>query len=360
MPSTSPAAPPTLGTRRPHRPLLACTAVMAVLVVVTLCAMVVDDRRLLGESIWLKPCKFGLAFVLYTATLAWLLSFPHRGSRVTWWMGTAFAVTGIVDVGFIVVQAARGTFSHFNNQTDAVNAIGQTVFMSGVLGLFGANLVIAVMLSWQRVTDRPTSRAISAGLGIAVLGMAMAYLVGGTGPQRVTDAYGRPVELGAGHTVMPGDPPVRDGVGAGVPVLRWSTEGGDLRIPHFLGMHGIQVLILAAVLLARYAPRVPWLRTERTRAHLVGVLALSYTGGMVVLLWQALRGQPVTRPDTATLAAFAVLTAATGAALALVRARARRPRPVLPEIEAAPTVPLPVGRLSAAVRRPGPRPPAGR
>ncbi|NNH69210.1 hypothetical protein HLB23_04885 [Nocardia uniformis] len=348
----APSAPPRSTTRRPHRPLLAATAAMSGLAVFAVLAMIVDDRMLLNESIWLKPFKFGLSFALYTATLAWLLSFPHRGRRVTWWLGTTFAVTGIVDVGFIVVQAARGTFSHFNTQTDAVNSIGQQVFMSGVIGLFLANLVLAVLLSWQRITDPPTSRAIRAGLGIAALGMAMAYLVGGTGRQQVTDAYGRPVELAAGHTVMTDQPPVRDGVGA-MPVTQWSTAGGDLRIPHFLGMHGIQVLLLAAVLLARFAPRIPWLRGERARADAIAVLALGYTALMAVLLWQALRGQAVTRPDGVTLAALGALAAVTAGAFALVRYRAGRDPSPGPDA-------LRGTALSAGVPRPGPSRPASR
>ncbi|WP_067538633.1 hypothetical protein [Nocardia crassostreae] len=319
--TTAPLVP---AARRLHRPLLAATAAMAVLTVVCLAAMAVDDRLLLQESVWLKPFKFAIAFTLYTATLAWLLSFPHRGQRVTWWMGTLFALTAIVDVGFITVQAVRGTFSHFNMQTDAVNTIGQNVFMSGVLGLFGANLVIAVMLSWQRVTDLPTARAIKAGLGIAVVGMAFGYIVvPGTGKQEVTDAYGNPVTLAAGHTVMEGQPLVRDGV-AGMPVTHWSTAGGDIRIAHFLGIHGIQLLIVAAILLARFAPRVPWLRSERTRADLIAVLAVGVAGLMGVLLWQALRGQPVTAPDGLTLMAFGVLAAVTAAGVGLVYARRDR------------------------------------
>ncbi len=45
--------------------------------------MLVDDRQLLGESVWLKPAKFGLAFALYGVTLAWVLRLPHRGRRAT-------------------------------------------------------------------------------------------------------------------------------------------------------------------------------------------------------------------------------------------------------------------------------------
>ncbi|WP_235948909.1 hypothetical protein [Nocardia terrae] len=303
--------------RRLHRPLLGTTIAMAALAVFCLCAMAFDDRMLLGESVWLKPFKFALAFTLYGGTLAWLLSFPHRARRLTWWAGALFALTAVVDVGFIVLQAARGTFSHFNDQHDAVNTIGQQVFMSGVPGLFLANLVIAVTLSWQRVTDRPTSTAIRAGLGIAVFGMALGYTMGFSGKQQTTDAYGHPVTLAAGHTFVHGQPEVRDGV-AGMPVTHWSTAGGDMRIAHFAGLHGIQLLIVAAIVLARLAPAVGWLRPERTRARLIGVLALGYTGLVALLMWQALRGQPVTAPDGETLTALGIVAAVTAAGIAAV------------------------------------------
>ncbi|MGV9673764.1 hypothetical protein ACWDSJ_00640, partial [Nocardia sp. NPDC003482] len=274
---------------------------------------------------WLKPLKFGLAFALYSATLAWLLTLPHKGSRVTWWLGTVFAVTGLVDVGFIVLQAARGTFSHFNmDDVDGVNRIGQVIFTSGVPGLFVANLVIAVVVSWQRLIDRPTARAIHMGLTIAVFGMALAYLMGGTGSQLVRDVAGRPVELAAGHTVLPHPLPVRDDL-PGLPVTHWSTVGGDLRVPHFAGLHGIQVLLLATLTLGYLSRRRPWL-TERVRARLIGILGLSYLTAVALLLWQALRAQPLIHPDARTATAFACLALAWIAATGAVVGWARGPR----------------------------------
>ncbi|MEV6772055.1 hypothetical protein AB0N05_25855 [Nocardia sp. NPDC051030] len=357
-------APLASTTRRLHRPLLATTAGMTVLAVVSLCAMAFDDRMLLNESVWLKSLKFAFAFALYTGTLAWLLSFPHRGQRLTWWMGTAFAVTATADVGFIAVQAARGTFSHFNNyDTDTVNVIGQHVFQYGVPGLFLANLVIALMLSWQKITDLPTTRAIHYGLGIAVVGMALAYFMGYGGKQEVTDAYGKPVTLISGHTIINGQPVVRDGLGE-MPVSHWSTVGGDMRIPHFVGLHGIQILILAALVLARLAPQVPWLRSERARADLIRVLAVGYAGLLGTLLWQALRGQPVTHPDGKTLAALGAVVAVTAAGLGLVYAVRGRTADTSPTVLEAPasmfdvTEPLPA--LSAGAQRPVSAPPARR
>ncbi|MFI6042727.1 hypothetical protein ACIA8C_13895 [Nocardia sp. NPDC051321] len=318
---------------RLHRPLTWMTLTMTGLVVVSLVAMVVDDRMLLGESVWLKPMKFGLAFALYGLTLAWLLSLPHKGSRATWWLGTVFAVTGFVDVGFIAVQAARGTFSHFNTETDAVNQIGQQVFQSGVPGLFLANLIIVLILSWQRLVDRPTARAIHAGLFLAVVGMMLGYLMGFTGKQLVRDADGNVVELVAGHTVL--DPAHRDlsprDAAPGMPITHWSTIGGDLRVPHFLGLHAIQFLLLAVVILSRLAPRYHWLRPDRTRAAIITVLSLAYTGFLAIVFTQAMRAQSLIHPDTTTLTALAGLTAGAALLLALIYWRARTtPNPERP------------------------------
>ncbi|MFK4084322.1 hypothetical protein ACI2LF_09460 [Kribbella sp. NPDC020789] len=299
-----------------HRPLMLMVTAMATLVLVAAAGLLVDDREILNESVWLKPFKFGLSFVLYGATLAWLLSRLRKAKRFGWWVGTAFAVTGVVDVGFIAVQAARGTFSHFNANPDTFNQVGQQVFMSGVIGLFGASLVVAIMLLFQRVGDAPLNRAIRAGIALAVAGMGLAfYLVGAKSSQsRTTDAYGNPVTLAGSHGVG-----VEAG-GPGLPLTHWSTVGGDLRVPHFLGLHAIHALLAVVLLLSLLATRVVWLRSERVRARLVGAAAIAYTGLMAATSVQAFRGQSVIHPDGLTLAifgAFAVLSL-------LVLASARR------------------------------------
>lgn len=327
--AVSPAAPAAPApVPRPHRPLLVACGLMTALLLWSLAGLVLDDRLVAGEPVWAKPAKFAAAFVLYTATLAWLLGLPHRGARATWWMGTVFAVTTVVDVAFVVVQAARGTFSHFNTETDPVNTLGQLIFASGVPGLFVANLVIAVLLVWQRVADRPATVAIRAGLGIAVAGMMLGYLMGFTGTTVARTADGRLVELSGGHVVGAGA--VRADR-AGLPLTGWSTVGGDLRIPHFLGLHGIQVLLLAVVALGWAARRYPALRPEPVRARLLAVLAAGYAGLLALTLWQALRGQPLLAPDTATLAVATALAAGTGCAgWAVLSAGVRRPGPVSP------------------------------
>ncbi|MEV4800343.1 hypothetical protein AB0K18_10025 [Nonomuraea sp. NPDC049421] len=298
-----------------HRPLMIMVAAMSALVVVASVGLFADGRQVLQESVWAKPLKFGASFVMYGATLAWLIPKLRRARRTMWFVGTVFAVAGLIDVGFIAVQAARGTFSHFNAGTDTFNLIGQQIFSTGVFGLFGASLIVAVMLLFQRVGDAALTWALRAGLGLAVLGMALASFITGwtssAGPRTVQDAYGSPVPLVGGHGVGVPD-------GGGMPITNWSTTGGDLRVPHFIGLHSIQVFVLTVLVLTALAARIDRLRHERVRAQLTGVAILGYGALFTITAWQALRGQSLIHPDAATWTALAATAVLTALAAALV------------------------------------------
>jgi hypothetical protein len=303
-----------------HRPLMIMVAAMAGLVVVAGVGLVVDGRELMHESIWSKPFKFGVSFVLYGATLAWMLPKLQRARRTMWTLGTVFAVTGLVDVGFIAIQAARGTYSHFNTNTDTFNQVGQQIFSSGVIGLFGASLLIAIMLLFQRLGERALTWSLRAGIALAAVGMGVAFFIVGAsseGPRTVADAYGKPVTLNGQHGVGVPD-------GGGMPITNWSTVGGDLRVPHFIGLHAIQVFVLAVLVFTALAARVTWLRSERVRAQLAGVVILGYTGLFVITAWQAMRGQSLVHPDAATWTAFGATVAVTALLAVLIVAAARR------------------------------------
>ena len=86
--------------------------------------------------------------------------------------------------------------------------------------------------------------------------------------------------------------------GPGLPGTGWSREHGDLRVPHFVGLHALQLLPLLALALGRR--RWP----EATRVRLTLAAAASYGSLFALLLWQALRGQPLVQPDGLTIAAL--------------------------------------------------------
>ena len=97
--------------------------------------------------------------------------------------------------------------------------------------------------------------------------------------------------------------------GPGVPVTGWSREHGDLRVAHFLGLHALQILPLLAFALAWRG----WQEARRVRVTLAA--AASYTGLFSVLMWQAFRGQSITRPDELTITLLAMWVLLTVAAL---------------------------------------------
>ncbi|MFD9728309.1 hypothetical protein [Streptomyces sp. NPDC059072] len=303
-----------------HRPLTACAALMAGLVLLCGVAMAVDGRTLLGESVWAKPMKFGFAFALYGATLARLLTGLHKGRRLAWWAGTVFALATTAEVGAITVQAARGTISHFNaDRGDPVTLALVPVLTLGVMVIVIAQLVVGVVVLVQRTGGRDLNRAIRAGIGLATAGMLIPvyWMVTGIHERTVTDANGHGIPMYQGHGI--GDPD-----GHGMPLTNWSVTGGDFRVPHFFALHGIQILLVLTAVLIALSARHAWLRDERVRARLVGIAALGYAGFVAVVTWQAGRGQSLIHPDAATLAALAAVLTACAAAAVRVVAGARR------------------------------------
>jgi hypothetical protein len=105
----------------------------------------------------------------------------------------------------------------------------------------------------------------------------------------------------------------------------WSTEGGDLRVAHFIGLHGLQILPLAGYLINRASHRLG----SKHRLALVWLAGLGYFGLILLTFWQAMRGQSIVAPDLLTLAAFASLVIVTGGLSAIVLLHARAQRPVL-------------------------------
>lgn len=288
-----------------HRPLMATACLCALLLAVSVAGVAVDDRVINGEAAWLKPAKFALSILIYNVTLAWLLSLVTRWRPLAWWLGTVIAAVAVVEMAVIIAQVVRGEMSHFNSATP-LNAALYAVMGAMITVLWGATFVIGVLLMFQRIRERSTSWAIRIGVAIALLGMAVGPLMTRPTPAQIDEfSEGAPDVIGA-HTVG-----LTDG-GPGLPLVGWSTVGGDLRVGHFVGIHGLQVMVLLALVLVALSNRLPRLRHDDTRRRLVAVVGAAYTGLTVLTVWQALRGQSVIAPDALTLAAagaLAVLTA---------------------------------------------------
>lgn len=305
-----------------HRPLSAAGFGFAALTAFALVAVLVDDRTLLGEPVWLKVLKFAFAFTAYSFTLAWLIGHMSRARRFGWWTGTVFAALSVIEVGMLVMAAVLGTYSHFNTSEDLANRVLQASFGYGIPIMFAANLAIAVAVLFQRVSDRVATAVVRWGLALSTLGMAAAFALVQHEERVVEDAYGNEVTLGGAHGI--GDPD-----GNGMFLTGWSTTGGDLRVPHFIGLHAIQVLVLVAVVLSALAARRAWLREDAARARVVHAVGLGGLGIFATTVWQAQRGQSLIDVDPVIGACFAASAAVAigGTLLALAKARRDAPPP---------------------------------
>lgn len=172
-----------------------------------------------------------------------------------------------------------------------------------VVVLWTATLVIAVLLFRTRVVDRATTWAIRMATVLALTGAGLGFLM--VTPTEAQLAVDDAPVVGA-HSVG-----VPDG-GPAMSLTGWSTTGGDLRIPHFIGMHALQLLPLFVLALTALASRFALLRREQVRLRLTLVAAGVYTAVFALVTWQALRGQALAHPDGATLGAAAAILAGGG------------------------------------------------
>jgi hypothetical protein len=304
---------------RLHRPLLWVSIALAALVPVAILGALFDDRVLLGHPIWMKPLKFAISLAAYCAALAWMLSLQRRARRVGWWMGTIIAAGIAVEMVLVMIQVVfRGRQLHFNMSTPA-DALIHNIMPTAIYLVWGAMLVVAIQLLFDKPGDRALRWSIRLALGTTLAGMLLANLMFRATPAQEREAAeaGEQLHFGS-HSVG-----VEDG-GAGLPITGWSTEGGDLRIGHFLGVHALQAIPLLALGLVLLARRFQALRPEGPRTALVIVGAASYGGLMWLVTWQAQRGESIVHPGAATLTAVAWWLGATILTSLLVLFRARR------------------------------------
>ncbi|MEF2976783.1 hypothetical protein [Subtercola sp. YIM 133946] len=313
-----------------HRPLLALATAMAALAVVAAVGSVIDPRQITGVPLWNKPLLFAVSVGLYAVTLAWLLGLLTRHRRLAHQVGTIAAGGLAIEMIIIVGVALAGTTSHFNVSTPLATALWGIMAVSIVV-VWMLGVPLAIMLFRTDLGDPARALAIRAGLIIALAGMGLAFLM--TGPQgdQITNYSG----IVGAHTVGPPDG------GAGLPLVGWSTVGGDLRIPHFVGMHALQLVPLTALLLELLARRVPALRDAGTRFGIVWVVVALYVALLGLVTAQALAGESILHPDPVVVA---VVTAVVAAAVLVIVGVIVRRRPYtktaqcqpLPSAESAP------------------------
>lgn len=211
-----------LKIRKLNPPLYYAGLVHAGLFLIFIPLYTLDDRLITGINAWIKPMKFALSITIYLWTFAWLLQYVQSVKKVKF-ISWGIIVCMVVEMVIITLQAARGVPSHFN-----ITSVQNAILFSTMGTFIGINtlLVLYVLILFftkaVTISDRITRVAWRAGLLLFFLG-------GISGGLMVTNLA---------HTV--GAP---DG-GPGLPFVNWSTVAGDIRVAHFITLHGLQLVPL--------------------------------------------------------------------------------------------------------------------
>jgi len=267
--------------------MMRMAAVSTALLGVALGGLLFDDRLITGAPAWLKPAKFGASGAIYLVTMSWMMRDVSRTRTVR----VATSLIGWIlalETAVIAVQAARGTTSHFNIDTPLDSAI----FSAMGFGIATVWIMSAVLL-WQHLrtpaTDRTMAMALRIGLALNIAGAGVGWTMTQPRPAQLAAMQRgeRPFQVGS-HTVGAADG------GEGLPLTQWSRTHGDLRIPHFVGMHAWQLLPLLLL----------GLRCVRTASHdgpertFILMASTACAALFIAALVQALAGHPLLPPTT--------------------------------------------------------------
>jgi len=269
-PASAAPGPWTLARLAADSPRYTALAVLLALAMLPLfAAFLLDERLFQGINVWIKPLKFHAALVIYLITLAAFARFASAElrSRPWWrWYERLVVLAVVLELIWIGGAAALGTASHYNESTPLATAVYSFMGVAAVL-LTSASATLAWAIHRHPAGD--LSAAVRTGL---VWGLGLTLVLTLVTAQTLSGMDS--------HWVRgtPND-------AAGLWLLGWSRDGGDLRAAHFFATHAMHAVPLAALICARLfgpAARAP-----------VRFAALAYAGFVAIVFVRALRGLPL-------------------------------------------------------------------
>jgi uncharacterized membrane protein (DUF485 family) len=203
-----------------------------------------------GPVSWRKPILFGISFGITNFSLAWVMTFLPKVRARAWLLMGALGIASLVEVSLITMQKWRGVPSHFNAETPFDAAVfGWMGQMVGVVALVIVTLTVWSLFSLN--TSPSMAWAVRAGLILLVFGQAFGVLiiVNGLAPETTYEAA----------SIFGG--------------------AGQLKVPHSVAIHALQVLPFLGWLLAFTS----WPGIRRTRVVIIAAAGYIGLAGVSVL-----------------------------------------------------------------------------
>ncbi|WP_420399663.1 hypothetical protein [Flagellimonas sp.] len=256
-----------LGTIKQHSPILFAIGMFHfILAVVCIIGFFIDDRMLVGINVWIKPLKFSISggiYILTAGLLSTLYPFSKRKRNI---INNLVSWPLLLEIIIVVLQASRGVQSHYN-QSNLLDGI-----LFAIMGLL-ISIVVFTMVFYIVETIRlkmQVPRPVQWGILLGWIVVLFGSWVGGQMIGQMAHNVG-----------------VADG-GEGLPLLNWSTIAGDLRVAHFFGLHGIQIIPLFALAVTR-----KWKASKMAKNIVVILFGLCYASWIAYTFYQAKQGLPL-------------------------------------------------------------------
>lgn len=236
------------------------------LAMIFLVGAMVDDRELLGVNLWLKPLKFSLSIAVFLWTMGWVLSELRLNYKQRMIIGMMLIMFMMIEIMAIGGQSLREETSHFNFSS----SLNATIFYIMGIAIALNTMIVGLMLVLFFKKKLALAPSYLWGIRLGLFFLVLGSIQGGYIVQYMS------------HTVGAADG------GTGLAFLNWSTQHGDLRVAHFMGLHGAQVMIALGYWLSQKE------KPGQSRAWVIALVATLYFLVTVGLFWQAFQGKSIT------------------------------------------------------------------
>lgn len=203
-----------------------------ILAILSFTGLFMDSRTVSGINPWIKPLKFEVSIIIFVTTVAWVLRYLESSIRrnIAW----QTAACMLVEIFIINFQAARGVRSHFNQSENLDRILFAFMGLAIAYNTFLLAKLFTLFIRGNFTMPKVYLRSIQ----YSLVSILIATIPGGA------------MIAINNHTVG-----AEEG-GPGLPFLNWSLMHGDLRIAHFMGMHGFQIFIIIGALLTFTSPKI--------------------------------------------------------------------------------------------------------
>ncbi|WCL50859.1 hypothetical protein [Leptospira sp. GIMC2001] len=241
------------------------------------------DKRILDYSpIWLKPLKFAISSLIFAITFIIFSSYFDK-TRILFYTNWIISICLTIELIIISMQAYRGRMSHFNYTTVEDMILFQ--IMAVAITIVWIVMSVYVYNSFQTLTGNAIlDHGMRVGLLISFLSMGVAFAMTKPGAEQIQKIQENksPIGLTLGsHSVNEKDPSQK------IPFTRWAKTGGDLRIAHFFGLHGMQILPLLAWILFAIGLH------KYLAIGIIYLAGMSYLFGIIYVLYASLQGRSI-------------------------------------------------------------------